>query len=211
MSAADMTSIHLMTAAVIRYTLGMGRWGPDARGRLERAAMELYVERGFEQTTVAEIAERADLTERTFFRHFSDKREVLFRGAGLLQDHVLNAILRTPASVAPLQAVTTGLEAAGDYFQGSPERSRVRQSVIQANAELQARELSKMAALSSAISGALRQRGVSDGAADLTAEAGVVIFRIAFERWIGSTGDEPWASLIQTVLDDLRAVIAPLP
>jgi AcrR family transcriptional regulator len=172
--------------------------------------MELYVERGFEQTTVAEIAERADLTERTFFRHFSDKREVLFRGAGLLQDHILNAVLEAPAA-APLQAVTTGLEAAGAYFQGNPERSRIRQSVIQGNAELQARELSKMAALSSAISAALRQRGVSDGAADLTAEAGIVIFRTAFERWIGSTGDEPWASLIQTVLDDLRVVIAAVP
>ena len=63
----------------------MGRWEPDARGRLVKAAMELYGERGFEQTTVAEIAERAGLTERTFFRHFADKREVLFAGAGALR------------------------------------------------------------------------------------------------------------------------------
>ncbi|GGR13009.1 TetR family transcriptional regulator [Deinococcus ruber] len=173
--------------------------------------MELYVERGFEQTTVAEIAERADLTERTFFRHFTDKREVLFRGAGLLQDHILNALLAAPVSSTPLDAVTIGLEAAGDFFQGNPERSRIRQSIIQANAELQARELSKMAALATAISGALRQRGVSDPAADLTAEAGVVIFRTAFERWVSSTGEEVWTSLIRAALDDLKAVMLSAP
>ena len=71
-----------MSAAVIAYDQGMGRWEPDARGRLERAAMELYIERGFEQTTVTEIARRAGLTQRTFFRHYADKREVLFAGAG---------------------------------------------------------------------------------------------------------------------------------
>ncbi|MGY2896233.1 TetR family transcriptional regulator [Deinococcus sp. UYEF24] len=185
----------------------MGRWGPDSRSRLERAAIELYVERGFEQTTVAEIAEKAGLTERTFFRHFADKREVLFRGAGLLQEHIANAVLGAPASAAPLEAVALGLEAAGDYFQGSPERSRTRQAVIDANAELQARELSKMAALASAAAGALRQRGVPDGVAGLTAEAGIVIFRTAFERWIGGTGEEPWASLIRAVLEDLRDVM----
>jgi len=173
--------------------------------------MELYVERGFEQTTVAEIAEQAGLTERTFFRHFTDKREVLFRGAGVLQDHILSAVMAAPASAAPLDAVTTGLEAAGDFFQGSPERSRIRQSVIETNTELQARELSKMAALASAIAEALRQRGVSNGTAALTAEAGIVIFRTAFERWIGSTGEKAWASLIHTALDDLRAVMVGTP
>ena len=169
--------------------------------------MELYVERGFEQTTVAEIGERAGLTERTFFRHFADKREVLFGGAGRLQDHILNAVMAAPASSAPLQAVVMGLEAAGDVFQGNPGRSRIRQSIIQANTELQARELSKMATLSSGLSGALRQRGVPDGPAGLAAEAGIVIFRTAFERWIGGTDDEGWAFLIRTVQEELRAVL----
>jgi len=119
--------------------------------------------------------------------------------------------MAAPASAAPLDAVTTGLEAAGDFFQGSPERSRIRQSVIETNAELQARELSKMAALASAIAEALRQRGVSNSTAALTAEAGIVIFRTAFERWIGSTGEKAWASLIHTALDDLRAVMVGTP
>ena len=81
----------------------MGRWEPDARGRLMQAALELYGERGFEQTTVAEIAQRAGLTERTFFRHFADKREVLFSGE--VDDLVLSALADARPSAAPIDAI----------------------------------------------------------------------------------------------------------
>ena len=101
-----------MSAAVIKYDRGMGRWEPNARGRLEQAALELYGERGFEQTTVAEIAERAGLTERTFFRHFADKREVLFGGAGALQEFLVSTVASAPDSAAPIDAVAAALEAA---------------------------------------------------------------------------------------------------
>ena len=95
----------------------MGRWEPDARGRLEQAALALYGERGFEQTTVAEIAERAGLTERTFFRHFADKREVLFAGAGALQELLVSTVASAPDSAAPIDAVAAALEAAGALLQ----------------------------------------------------------------------------------------------
>src|ERR1700694_1568248 len=97
----------------MRYDRGMGRWEPNARGRLEQAALQLYIERGFEQTTVAEIAKQAGLTERTFFRHFVDKREVLFWGAGSLQELVVSNVGGAPASAAPIDAVAAALEAAG--------------------------------------------------------------------------------------------------
>src|SRR5262252_4794303 len=113
----------------------MGRWEPNARGRLEQAAMELYVERGFEATTVAEIAQRAGLTERTFFRHFADKREVLFAGSEALEEALVGAVAAAPASVAPLDAVAAGLEAVGDVLPSSRESARQRQAVIAANAE----------------------------------------------------------------------------
>ena len=100
----------------------MARWAPDARGRLERAALELYGEHGYDATTVAEIAERAGLTERTFFRYFADKREVLFWGAGALQGFLVDAVDTAPASVAPLEAVVAALEAA------APEKSTSRLS-----------------------------------------------------------------------------------
>ena len=170
--------------------------------------MELYALRGFEQTTVAEISERAGLTERTFFRHFADKREVLFRGAGNLQDLIVNAVLEAPASAAPMEAVVTGLRVAAIYFQGSPERSRIRQDIISANPELQARELSKMAALGAAIADGLQRRSVPEAAAGLAADSGVVVFRTAFERWIGGTGEKEWSQLVHESLRELRAVLA---
>jgi AcrR family transcriptional regulator len=188
--------------------VGMGRWEPNARGRLEQAALELYVERGYEQTTVAEIAERAGLTERTFFRHFADKREVLFAGAGALQDLLVTAVAGAPDAVAPLEAVAAALEAAGALLQERREYSRRRQSVIDANPALQERELIKLAALASALAGALRRRGVTGPAASLTAEAGIAVFKIAFERWISETGQSDLPRLIRESLDELRTVTA---
>src|SRR5580693_4108948 len=129
----------------------MSRWQPDARGRLERAAMELYSERGFEQTTVAEIASRAGLTERTFFRHFADKREVLFWGQGALLELVVGGVASAPDTAAPIDAVAAALEAAGAALQERREHARRRQTVISANPELQERELIKLASLAVAI------------------------------------------------------------
>jgi AcrR family transcriptional regulator len=197
-----------MSVAVITYDRGMGRWEPNARGRLEQAALELYVERGFEQTTVAEIAERAGLTERTFFRHFADKREVLFAGAGALQELLVTAVVGAPDSVAPLEAVAAAVEAAGALLQERREYSRRRQAVIDANAALQERELIKLAALAAALADALRQRGVTDPAAGLTAEAGIAIFKVAFERWVKETGQPDLPQLMRESLEELKAVTA---
>ena len=186
----------------------MSRWEPNARGRLEQAALELYVERGFEQTTVAEIARRAGLTERTFFRYFADKREVLFGGAGALQDLLVDTLARVPDSAAPIVAVAAALEAAGTLLQERRDYSRQRQAVIAANADLRERELIKLASFSSAMADMLRKRGVKDPAASLTAEAGIAVFRIAFERWISETSQADLPQSIRESLDELKAVTA---
>jgi AcrR family transcriptional regulator len=187
----------------------MGRWEPNARGRLQQAAMELYVERGFEQTTVAEIAVRADLTERTFFRHFADKREVLFSGSEALQELVANAVAAAPASAPPIAAIAAALDATGAVFtQERRAGSRHRQSVIVANPELRERELIKMSRLSAAMAGALRGRGVPEPAASLAAEAGIAVFRIAFERWIGESEQRDFVALVRDSLRELKAVTA---
>src|SRR4030081_285282 len=161
----------------------MGRWEPDARGRLEQAALALYGERGFEQTTVAEIAARAGLTERTFFRHFADKREVLFAGSGSLQDLLVSTLSSTPDSPPPIEPVAAAPHAAGALLQEARDFALQRQAVIAANPELQERELIKLASLSAALADTLRRRGVRDPAASLAAEAGIAVFRIAFEPW----------------------------
>lgn len=186
----------------------MGRWEPNARGRLERAAMELYVDRGFEQTTVADIAARAGLTERTFFRHFADKREVLFRGATSLQELFVDRTLHAPASAAPLDAVAGALAAAGELLQENVEYARARHGVITANPVLQERELIKLAALGSAVAGALRERGVGEPAASLAAETGVAVFKVAFERWVAGTGEPTLPELMAASLDELRSLAA---
>ncbi len=197
-----------MSVAVVKYAGSMSRWEPNARGRLEQAALELYVERGFDQTTVAEIAQRAGLTERTFFRHFADKREVLFWGAGALQELLVHTVASAPASVAPIDAVGAALEAAGAVLQERRDSARQRQAVIAAHAELQERELIKLAAFAAALADALRQRGVGDPAARLAAEAGIAVFKIAFDRWIDETNQRDLPHLIRASLDALKAVTA---
>jgi AcrR family transcriptional regulator len=197
-----------MSVTVITYDLTMSRWEPDARGRLERAAMELFLERGFEQTTVTEIASRAGLTQRTFFRHFADKREVLFGGSGALQELLVSTLASAPESAAPIDAVAAALEAAAALLQERREYSRQRQAVIAANPELQERELIKLAALSAALADALRRRGVTEPAASLAAEAGVAVFRIAIERWQDETSQQDLPQLIGESLDALKAMTA---
>lgn len=184
----------------------MSRWEPESRTRLEQAALELFGERGFDNTTVAEIAARAGLTERTFFRYFSDKREVLFRGAAALQDVLVDALTAAPEAATPFEAVSVAVEAAAELLQERREFARIRQSVINANAELRERELIKLAALASALAEALRQREVNDPAASLTAEAGIAVFRVAFACWVADTNEQSFPELIQESLTQLKAV-----
>lgn len=185
----------------------MGRWEPDAKGRLERAAMELYLERGFDQTTVAEIAERAGLTERTFFRHFTDKREVLFGGTELA-DSLAAALAAVPESVPPLDAVVTALESTADFFDGRRDHSRRRQSVIAANSALRERESVKLAAIADTLAAVLRDRGVDEPAASLAAEAGVAVFRVGFGCWLDDSRERSIAEHFREALGALRAVVA---
>lgn len=186
----------------------MVRWEPDSPGRLQQAAMELFVERGYDQTTVAEIAGRAGLTERTFFRHFADKREVLFRGGEALQELMVRAIAAAPDGASPIDAVAAALDAVGALFEGRRDSSRLRQSVIAAHPELQERELIKMARLTAAMADALRAHGVADPAAGLAAEAGTAVFRIAFERWVGDQAGEDLGALMRESLAELKSVTA---
>ncbi|MGC0416286.1 helix-turn-helix domain-containing protein [Embleya sp. AB8] len=186
----------------------MGRWEPNARGRLEQAALELYGERGYEQTTVAEIAKRAGLTERTFFRHFADKREVLFGGAGALQELFVTGVADAPEGAPPIDAMAAALDAAAGLFVGRREFARRRWAAIAANADLRERELIKLASLAAALAEALRGRGVAEPAASLAAEVGIGVFRVACQRWIEDSGELDLAQLMRESLAVLKAVAA---
>ena len=164
--------------------------------------MQLYVERGFEDTTVADIAAQAGVTARTFFRHFADKREVLFAGASELQAALVAALESAPPEATPMEAVAAALDTAGDYLGQNREFSRLRQAIINSHADLLERELIKMATLARALADGLRRRGVPEPDATLAAEAGVVAFRVAFGRWVGPD-DADGRSLRQMMRDDL--------
>jgi len=186
----------------------MGRWAPGATGRLVESALELYHERGFDQTTVAEIAARAGLTERTFFRHFADKREVLFAGSGTLFERVVAAVTDAPPGATPFDAVAAGLDAAATVIGDRREFSRQRQAVIAANPALQERELSKLASLAAAMADALGARGVPASTAALASETGMAVFKVAFGRWVadGTTGTLP--EVVRDAMDELRVAVA---
>ncbi|MEV6349273.1 TetR family transcriptional regulator [Actinoplanes sp. NPDC051851] len=189
----------------------MGRWEPGAAGRLHEAAMELYVERGFEQTTVAEIAQRAGVTARTFFRHYADKREVLFGGSEYLLAELSRALGTAPDGATPMEAVAIVLDAVAELLGTDREHSRRRQSIIDLNAELRERELIKMSRLAGALAGGLRDRGVAEPEATLAAEAGMVVLRVGFRRWVDSADAVDLRGEMRSALTALRTTVTDQP
>ncbi len=188
------------------------RWEPDARGRLERAAMELYSDQGFDKTTVGEIASRAGLTERTFFRHFTDKREVLFGGAGALQEFLVSRVLEAPAALAPIDAIAAALMDVGtEIFDERREFSRTRQAIVAGRKRRTARAgAHQLVDLGAGVLPARSAgRGVKDPGASLAAEAGIAVFRVAFEAWVQDATDKPLAQFVRESVDALKTARPP--
>jgi AcrR family transcriptional regulator len=186
----------------------MSRWKPDAAGRLMKAALTLFEQRGYDETTVAEIAAEAGLTKRTFFRYFTDKREVLFRGSEELEGRWVEAVVAAPAGAAPLATVEAGLHAVAEMFVDRHAFARTRAGIVNANPELQERELIKLQNLAGAIKDALRERGVSQNAAILASQAGVTVFHVAFARWVQQDDPSAFRRLMDESLEELRSVTA---
>ncbi|MFJ5601064.1 TetR family transcriptional regulator [Micromonospora parva] len=183
----------------------MARWQPDARGRLEAAAFELFRERGFEQTTVADIAARAGLDKRTFYRLFGDKREALFSGSGHVEEVLVQAVTETDAG--PFEAVVAAFRrVAEELFADRLELVRARQAIIESSPELQERELRKTGSLAAAVTAALRARGLDETTATLATESGATVFRVAYARWVAPGSDAPLSDLIAEVAAELRAI-----
>ncbi|MEU6540781.1 helix-turn-helix domain-containing protein [Streptomyces sp. NPDC047000] len=187
----------------------MARWEPNAPERLVQAALDLFEERGYDNTSVIDIAQRAGLGKTTFFRHFQDKREVLF-GRGTMDGLLTEAIAAAPATATPLEAVAHALDAAGKDIFTPARRSFVtrRQAVIAANPELQEREALKNLGLIASIIEALEQRGVPALTARVAAELGSLAFTIAHERWTDADRDCDFGELTRQALDDVRTSTA---
>src|SRR4051812_9596213 len=191
----------------------MARWEPDARGRLEKAAMDLFIERGYEHTTVGDIAARAALTERTFFRYFADKREVLFSGSKDLERTILDHIAAAPPDQPGLDVLAAAYAAAGTWLENMREIEyvRARYALVAKHAELQERELIKLAGLAAATLKALVARGVPEPTAGLAAELGLAVFKLSFERWATSRKPRDFAGHVRAALAELRTLAAGAP
>lgn len=168
--------------------------------------MQLFLERGYEQTTVADIAERAGLTARTFFRYFADKREVLFGGSPVLESIMVSALHAAPASASALDAVAAALDAAGEMLGERHKFAKQRHAVIATNDELRERELIKLASLADALANALRDRGVAEPEASLAAETGIAVFRVAFQTWIDGPARRALQDVMRESMSQLRAL-----
>lgn len=196
-----------MSETVITYDRLMGRWKPDAQGRLARAALALFAEQGFEATTVAEIAAAAGVTERTFFRYFDDKREVIFYGAEGAREMVAAAIGEPSAPASPLNAAATAFARWCAKIQREPELARLRDAVVASQGELRERNLLKHAELSETVYQALRARGVDEHAAALAAEVSLAAFRVAFSQWIAEPGGPDLVDVFWATLGGIRDAI----
>ena len=208
MSVAAIT-LHRHVRHCHHYSGAVGRWKPGAPGRLAVAAFELFAEQGYERTTVAAIAERAGLTERTFFRYFPDKREVLFAQFGEIEAELVAAVVGAAAELDGLAAVVAGIrETATVGFGSERDAVRWRTSFIEATEELQERELRKLAAIATSLAGALRTRGLPDVDAVLLADAGLAVFRAALARWLDADDDRELTGHVDETLDRFRGLVA---
>jgi AcrR family transcriptional regulator len=194
--------------AIIYAQEQMSRWKPDAAGRLTKAAITLFAAQGYEETTVAEIAERAGLTKRTFFRYFSDKREVLFSGSEELERIWLEAAATAPPEATPLAVATAGFDPVAEMFAERHDFARARAAIIDATAELRERELIKLQNLAASIKAALVDRGFSANAAMLAAQAAMTVFHVAFACWVEQDDPTTFRRLMDESLEELRSVTA---
>ncbi|BFU44000.1 TetR/AcrR family transcriptional regulator [Krasilnikovia sp. MM14-A1004] len=191
----------------------MGRWEPGARERLVVAAVDLFIEQGYDATTVAQIAERAGVTKSTFFRHFPDKRELLVAGQETLSRLLAEGIAEAPANASPLEAVAAGLGRASTAM-GPLNRELAPRltAAVAASAELQERDALKSVSLAAAMTAALVERGVPESTAAIAGELGVLAFKRGYAEWSGSNGDDKaeLARYTLAALDELRAASASL-
>ncbi|MCS7480365.1 TetR/AcrR family transcriptional regulator [Umezawaea endophytica] len=184
----------------------MGRWQPGARERLEQAALDLFLEHGFTETTVPQITARAGLTTRTFFRHFADKREVLFAGEESVPDQVTRFMAEAPPSLGPMDLITEGLApTATEIFKGRDLTYLLRRrAAIDAEPALRERELRKFSLMAEALEQGFRTRGADDLTARLAAEIAMTTFRIAVTRWLDHHGDPDLPTTITQTLTAMR-------
>jgi AcrR family transcriptional regulator len=185
----------------------MPRWEPGSEERLTQAAMELFEEQGFEDTSAVQIAKRARVTTRTFFRYFSDKQEVLFVGADMLCAVLVEELLQATDVVEPLQAVTRTLAGFDWQSLASRESHRRRDAMIASNPELLERELIKQEQMADRFTSALHQRGIDPDIAELATRVGIQVFRTAYRQWLEADDNADLATMTEGMMSLLGTIV----
>jgi AcrR family transcriptional regulator len=185
----------------------MARWEPNARERLVESAMALFEERGYARTTVSDIVRRAKLGDRTFFRYFSDKREVLFSGSDVMAKLVADAVAAAPKAATPVEVVLGAIDATARVIEAGGDFPRRRLALVAAHAELQERELTKSTQLAALLAAGLRARGLSAGTAELLAMTGMVVFQNALGRWAHDAQGRDLKHHVRKAFAELRTLM----
>jgi AcrR family transcriptional regulator len=207
-------TVHpVMASHVINYTQAVSRWQPDARERLERAALELFAEQGFAETTVPQITARAGLTTRTFFRHYADKREVLFTGEDEVPGRVAQMLADAPSTLAPMTLILEGLKTIAETrFDGRHQELSAKRKIIQSDESLGERNLRKLSALREAIRTGFIERGEEQLSAAVLAEISVTLLFVALNGWLDqSDGERPLFGFVLSALETLQTTLAVRP
>ncbi|TDU91931.1 TetR family transcriptional regulator [Kribbella voronezhensis] len=186
----------------------MARWDPGTEQRLRKAALELYRQHGYDAVTVTQIAERAGITRRSYFRYFPDKREVLFANSDQLPPAIAKAVLVAADHTPPLTAVLDALTEVGNLLAVDVEQLAERRDVIASSPELQERERTKAATVSVAIQQALEQRGTATGTSKAIAQVATIAFANAFQLWIEAKANKPFRDCLTTATTELRTALA---
>lgn len=185
----------------------MPRWEQGAKERLRQAATELFEEQGFENTSAVQIAKRARLTTRTFFRYFADKQEILFADEDMLRAALVQEILQTADIAEPLQTVTRTLAAFNWEGLASRESLRRREAMIASTPYLRERELIKQHQMADEIGCALHSRGVDGELAGLAAHVGVQVFRDGYRQWVAVDNDADLAATTEAAMNRLATIV----
>lgn len=183
----------------------MPRSGEEARRRLQRVALELFREQGFDRTTTAEIARHAGVTERTYFHHFRDKREVLFGGEEVLRGLLIAAVRDAPHGPAPLEVLLGAFLSVEDWMEDGRAYARPRYDVVAASPALRERETAKLASLAGSVADALVERGVGHRRATITARAAMAAFEVATVAWYADPS-HGFGAHLRDAFDDLRTL-----
>ncbi|GAB3795874.1 TetR/AcrR family transcriptional regulator [Micromonospora zhanjiangensis] len=186
----------------------MARWQPDARERLQQAALDLFAEQGFAATTVPAITARAGLTTRTFFRHFADKREVLFADEAELPAYAEQLVTEAPADTSPLAIILEGLRAVAEArFEGRKDTVRQWRAIVATDAGLRERELQKRSTLAAALRNGFHARGLDPTRAALLAETAATLMYVSVTAWLETDDDRKLYDIIESTLATLQATL----